>query len=189
MGTIRETSDDNKSNWEMETIGETIEHDIDKEEEDKSSLASSIKRHISHLENKLLTETSELYNRDDIVANMLKQIKLMENSSPVAAKASSNGIIDSNKMDTEITIFYDSMSKEEGEINNNAKQIQLLDKRIATSKRKLIERNDLIVDLLCHMLMLESRYQENTIEEIPSNEAVVVVDDNDDDNGGGFGID
>ena len=60
MGTIRETSDDNKSNWEMETIGERSEHDIDKEEEDKSSLASSIKRNISHLENKLLTETSEL---------------------------------------------------------------------------------------------------------------------------------
>ena len=96
---------------------------------------------------------------------MLKQIKLMRNSSPVAAEASSNGIIDSNKMNAEITIFYDSMSKEEGEINNNAKQIQLLDKRIATSKRKLIKRNDLIVDLLCHMLMLESRCQENTIED------------------------
>ena len=39
------------------------------------------------------------------------------------------------------------------------------------------------------MLMLESRCQENTIEEIPSDEAVVVVDDDDDDNGGGFVID
>mmetsp|Transcript_20501 Transcript_20501/g.24427 ORF Transcript_20501/g.24427 Transcript_20501/m.24427 type:complete len:312 (+) Transcript_20501:55-990(+) len=168
------TTSQDEDTSQLESIGETRD-DADVGEEE-NSVPASCKRHISHLEDKIAIMTSELHNRELIAATLLKRIKLMESSSLTAAEASNDGIIVSHEMDVHLTIFNDDIIRT-GEIINRFQQIRLLERRLATRTQKLISKNDLIVDLLCHIFMLESGSHENEYEDdIPSNESVVFDD-------------
>jgi len=180
---ISTTSTNNENTRQLESIGETRD---DVGDEKENSISLSLLRHISHLENRLITETSELNNREAIAANLLQRIKIMESSSQTTAEVANDGIIDSHKMDIQLTIFNADTNREE--ITDHAQQIRFLEKKLAVRTKSLITKNDLIVDLLCHIFMLESGYLADVYyeDDIPSNESVVFVEADGGDNDGEF---